>query len=497
MFHEFQFDGFMLNCIKGTVNALRHNAKKTGVPMSFALLIATTLSFAARSGSLSDPFRTDATLHHDTEGLSDPSGHDCAIPGNALTFAAAVNLALCANPQTRSAWAQAHQQAAALGIAESAWLPDISATGSESRTFGHADVNGTILPGAGNTGDAAVNLTWTLYDFGARSGRITSAHRLLDAAAATASSVVQQTVRTVVQSYYGVVAGDADLVAAKTTEDVALHSLEIARALRDGGVGTLGDVLQAQTAHGQAVLARVQAEAAAKSARGTLSVTLGISADQPFKLAPEPVPTEVPALAARMADLMAEAARQRPDLAAAQAQLDAAEADITVARAVGRPSISIGASQNFASATGIPNQNYGQVGVTVTVPIFTGYRVTYGVRQAQAALQVREANLEQVGLNVTLDVWNAYHSLDSANQQLTATAVLTKTAEENEQVALGRYKAGVGSIVDVLTAQTAAATSRELRISAELGWKVSRAQLALALGLLSSAAPLADGAALP
>lgn len=488
----------MLNCTRGTAIALEHNPRKARVPHSFGVFAATMLSFAAHAGSLSDPFRTDSQLQRDTKGLTDPLGHDCAIPARDLTFSAAVSLALCRNPQTRTAWAQAHQQAAALGISESAWLPTITATGSESRDFGQiADVNGNIESGAQNSGDAAANLTWTLYDFGARTGRITSASRLLDAAAATASRAVQQTVSTVVQSYYGAVAGDASLVAAKTTQDIAAHSLEITRALQTGGAAGLGDVLQAQTAYEEAVLAFIQAEAAAKSAQGALAVTLGVVADRPFKLAPEPVPSEVPALSARMADLMAEAARQRPDLAAAQAQRDSAEANITVAAAAGRPSISIGALHNFTSTTGVPNQNYNQVGITVTVPIFTGFNVKYSVRQARAALEVTEANLEQVGLNVTLDVWNGYYSLDSANQQLTATADLLKTAEQNEQVALGRYKDGVGSIVDVLTAQTALATARQQRITAELGWKVARAQLALALGRLSSAEPLNDSASLP
>jgi outer membrane protein len=241
----------------------------------------------------------------------------------------------------------------------------------------------------------------------------------------------------------------------------------------------------------------VQADRAAKSARGTLAVAIGSPADQPLKLDAEPVPAEVPALIGRMSDLMAEAARQRPDLAAALAQRDSAQADITVAGAAGRPSISIGAGRDFVDTTGIPNQNYSLVGVTVTVPIFTGFNVGYGVRQAQAALEAREASAEQVRLQVSLDVWNAYYALDSANQQLTATATLTKTAENNQQVALGRYQSGVGTIIDVLTAQTAAANARQLRISAELSWQVSRTQLALALGRLAGAAPLTTGAALP
>lgn len=187
---------------------------------------------------------------------------------------------------------------------------------------------------------------------------------------------------------------------------------------------------------------------------------------------------------------MAEAARQRPDLAAARAERDAAAANVTIARAAGRPSISIAAGRTTISQTGIPTQNYGQVGINITVPIFTGFAVGYGVRQAQAALESREVNVEQIRLNVTLDVWNAYYSLDSANQQLVITGTLTSTAQSNQDVAVGRYQSGVGTIIDLLTAQTAAATARQLRISAELNWEVARAQLALALGRLSGAEPL-------
>jgi outer membrane protein len=80
---------------------------------------------------------------------------------------------------------------------------------------------------------------------------------------------------------------------------------------------------------------------------------------------------------------------------------------------------------------------------------------------------------------------------------LAATATLLKTAENNQQVAVGRYQSGVGTIIDLLTAQTAAANALQLRISAELGWQVARAQLALALGRLSGAEPLTTGPALP
>ena len=69
--------------------------------------------------------------------------------------------------------------------------------------------------------------------------------------------------------------------------------------------------------------------------------------------------------------------------------------------------------------------------------------------------------------------------------------MLIKTAENNEEVALGRYKSGVGTILDVLTAESAAASARQLRINSELDWQVARAQLVLALGKLTGTDPLA------
>lgn len=438
-----------------------------------------------------DAFHTGVALQRRTQGLADPRVRNCTLPDGSLSLPIAVDLALCRNPATREAWAAAREQAALLGTAESAWLPTIVATGSETRSYGeHIDVVGNIVSNAQNSGDAALSLSWTLYDFGGRGGRIKGARELLEAAADTVRSVAQQTVFNTVQSFYSAVAADATLMATRATESTSARSVEIARALRDGGVASLADVLQAETAYDLAVLTRVQAEVAAKAAYGGLAVDIGSFADQPLRLVGDAVPKEVPALSARMADLMAQAQLQRPDLAAALAQRDAAASAVTVARSVGRPSISLQSARTFANTSGIPNQNYSQVGLYITVPIFNGFAVAYGVRQAQAALEASEANVDQARLQVSLGVWNAYYALDSANQQLRATAQLTQTADKNQQVALGRYQSGVGTIIDVLTAQSAAASARLLRISAEFGWQVARAQFALALGRLSGLDPL-------
>ena len=129
--------------------------------------------------------------------------------------------------------------------------------------------------------------------------------------------------------------------------------------------------------------------------------------------------------------------------------------------------------------------------MNVAFPLFNGFSKSYGVRQAEAGLEASEAALEQARLAVSQSVWNAYYHMNAANSGLSTTAMLIKTAENNEEVALGRYKSGVGTILDVLTAESAAASARQLRINSELDWQVARAQLVLALGKLTGTDPLA------
>jgi TolC family type I secretion outer membrane protein len=461
------------------------------------LVAAGLLSYCvAAAGPFDDPFGTRGGIAPRTAGMEDPVGRECPLPGPSLTLAAAIDLALCRNPTTRASWAGARQQAASLGIAESAWLPTVTASGSENWNDNPRTAS-TAGDGLRRSADAALSLSWTLFDFGGREARVASARHLLEAAAGSAGSVAQQTVLVTVQNFYGVVAADAGLAAARSAEQAAQRSLDVARGRRDAGVATRADVLQAETAFGQAVLSRVQADGALSAARGSLAVTLGAPADLPLHLDAAPAPTDVPMLTRKVSDLMAEAARQRPDLAAALAQRDAASADVTSARATGRPSISVGASRSYVQTPGFPSDSYNSIGVNVSWPLFNGFNTTYRVRQAEAALAAREANAEQVRLSVSLDVWNGYAGLDSAGEQLKATASLLESAIENEQVALGRYQAGVGTIVDVLTAQSALAAARQQRIFAERGWQVARAQLALALGRLTSAEPLASVGAAP
>ena len=122
--------------------------------------------------------------------------------------------------------------------------------------------------------------------------------------------------------------------------------------------------------------------------------------------------------------------------------------------------------------------------MTLTLPLFSGFETTYRVRAAEARVDTARAQRETLRQQVALDVWNNYQSLLTATYSIRTAADLLASAEQSERVALGRYKAGVGTILDVLSAQSALASARLQRIQAQLDWNVYRATLAQSVGAL-------------
>lgn len=397
------------------------------------------------------------------------------MPSTPLQAVDAVDLALCNNPQTRELWASARAQAALVGVARSAWLPDLDGRVSTSRTYAES--------GDFNQRSAALSLSWLLYDFGLRSANVESAVQLLNAAAATQDAGVQSLFLAALENYYAAQARRAVVVSSLEAERSARASFNAAEVRYQVGAGTPADRLQAQTALSQATLNRIRAEGEARNALGALANALGFAAQTPIILADLPALPEQTAFAADVARLIADAQARRPDLKAADAQVKAAEAGIEVARAQGRPSLALAAGPSWQSVRGIES-NGGNLGLTLNVPLFAGFETTYRVRSAAAQAEVRAAQRDRLKNQVALDVWRAWQNLSTATQSLATTADLVASAEQSERVALGRYKAGVGNVLDLLAAQSALASARLQRIQAALDWQIFRATLAQAMGAL-------------
>jgi outer membrane protein len=436
---------------------------------------------AARAAGPADPFDSEQ-LHAQAPGTSTYGSivAPCtAKPGSApLTLTEVVDYALCNNPQTRLAWANARAQAAAVGVAESAYLPSLSLNAERSRNS--IDDAGVAY----YQKSASLGVSYLIYDFGGRAANLESARQVMTAVAATQDAALQSVFLAAVQAYYQSYATRAAVDAAAEAERAASESLKAATARHRIGTATSADELQAQTAAAQATLTRIQAEGNARTALGILANAMGLDAQETPALVP---PTE----AAPDADfernldtLIAAAKRTRPDLMAAEAQVAAARADIDAARAAGRPSIAVSASQGYSNPALNGSARNGSIGVTLTVPLFTGFATTYRVRGAEAQLAARTAQRDQLSRQVSLDVWRSYYALTTALQSVRASGDLLASATASEGVARGRYKAGAGSILDLLSAQSALASARLQNIQALFDWRIAKAALAQAMGQL-------------
>ncbi len=456
----------------------------SGTAAIASLLLACALSVFANSNAAaaetSDPFGTGAMLPP-RPGLrmGGTAGDPCAAQplDHALNLQEVVNLALCNNPQTRVAWANSLVQAAQVGVGKSAYLPGVDLNAAANRTTGSTP--------AVNQRSVGVTFSYLLYDFGARSATLESDRQLLTAAIATQDSTVQSVFLAAVQDYYQVQAASAALDSARESERAAKESYDAAEARYNAGSATPADKLQAQTAYSQATLNRISADGNLKNAQGTLANMLGLDANRGVPLVSagtNPVPDN---FEGNVSALIKQARQRRPDLLAAEAQVKAAQASAEATRAAGRPTISLSASSNRYYYSGI-DTNSSTLGVNLNVPLFSGFSTTYRVRSAEAQVEAKNAQLEQVHLQVALDVWTAYQNLTTATQSLRTTAVLLDSAQQSAQVALGRYKAGVGSILDVLNAQSALASARQQRIQSTFNWNISRATLAQAMGNLDA-----------
>ena len=448
--------------------------------LAFAFVVS-TVAHGADVFRSADPFNTDAIAP--PRPLLSPVADSAYAPCRELPAGAiysvleVVDLALCQNPKTRESWANARSQAALVGVAQSNFLPGLDGKLGVSRT--NTDTQNI------NQSNVSLTLSWLIYDFGARSANLENARQLLSAASSTLDATVQTVFLTALQSYYNAQAARAAVSAALESEKASRESFTAAEVRYKVGTGTPADRLQAQTAWSQATLNRIKAEGTLKTTYGTLANVMGLDASQPLTLAEISEATPDASFERDIEALITEARDRRPDLKAAEAQVKAAQSNIVFTRASGLPTLSLGVGPSWVDNGNISSRS-SSIGLTLTVPIFSGFDTTYRVRSAQARAEVASAQRDNIRLQVALDVWTAYQNLTTATQTIRTTADLLASAEQSERVALGRYKAGVGNILDVLNAQSALAAARVQRIQAQLDWNVSRASLAKAVGTLDS-----------
>jgi outer membrane protein len=331
----------------------------------------------------------------------------------------------------------------------------------------------------------SVSLTYLLFDFGERSGNVGAARNALLAANYTHNATLQSVVLQIQAAYFQYIANRALLQAQSITVKEARTNLQAAEERRRVGVATIADVLQARTAASQAELAAETTEGDLQTSRGALALSLGIPANLPYDIDSAAGQLPVSTLSDSVETLIGEAVRRRPDLAAAQAEFAASRSQISVARAARLPSLTLNGTGGRTWTSSLPQggNNY-TVSLGLRIPLFAGFSRIYDQREATALADAAQARAQLLGQQVVFQVFSSYHALQTAARRVSTAQDLIASAEQSNEVALARYRSGVGSVLDLLSAQTALADARAQQVLARLEWNTSLAQLAHDAGLL-------------
>lgn len=400
-----------------------------------------------------------------------------------LSLTDIVDLALRNSPATQLSWAQAHASANAYGAAQGRWYPSLTADANVARTRSLATPGRPA--GERTQYGPALSLSYLVFDFGGRSGSIDVARQAAISADLTHNAAIENTILQAEIAAFGYMATRAQRDAQQAAVDEAKAALQAAQERHNVGLATIADVLQARTALSQSQLALESLEGSLHVARGTLAVAMGLPANAPFEV-PQIAPADsMHTVTASVDSLIEIAVRARPDLAAARAQATGAASQVRVARAALFPTLGVSATggSNASTVSTFTGRTY-TFNFGVQVPLFTGFAREYDVRAANDELIAAEARAKLTKQQVIQQVFNAYYGLRTATDRVRTAADLLASATQSETVARGRYREGVGSIVDLLIAQSALASARAQEIDARWQWRAALAQLAHDVGVL-------------
>jgi TolC family type I secretion outer membrane protein len=402
-----------------------------------------------------------------------------------------LEVALANNPATRAAWNDAKAAAAREGIAGSAELPKVTA--SAGLNYRATDDSSKDFVSKQTSFAPALTLSWLLLDFGSRDASVESARSALLAANWTQNKVIQDTVLQTSRAYYLYLSTKALLSARQKNLERAETILKAAEARHEAGVATRADILSARTAVSQAKLALQTVEGQIATTRGGLASAMGLPANLPFDI--EELPGTIPfdSIAKNVDSLIEEALDRRPDLFAAREQAKAASAQVTKAKGDGLPTLSLNAStgvtwydvnESKKNTAADRREDSFSVGLLLQYPLFTGYYDTYNVERARAEAESAKERERGLAQQIIFQVYSGYYTLVTAGEKVKTSDDLLASAQEAEEVALGRYQEGVGTIVDLLTAQTALSDARSQGVQTRWEWYTSLSQLAHDTGLL-------------
>lgn len=418
--------------------------------------------------------------------------------GEVLSVERCVEVGLKMHPSIVAAQGNVEVFNARKGQTESAYYPQVNASAGYSRFLPPTNTSlrnsssssgsvpgGTSSPSPGLSTHSFLeyttdlNATMTLFDFWRTRTQVSIAKLDIEAATSDFMNNRDQVIFNVKQAYYTLLNAKRNVEVAVDTVKQFQEHLDQAKAFYEVGTKPKFDVTNAEVDLGNARLARIKAENSLKVARVTLNNTMGVPDAPEFEIEDN---LSFVKYNMTFREAVSRAYENRPDLKSLSFQKKATEESVWVAKTGYLPVLSANADYTWAGKQF--DRGYGwSAGLLVSVPVFNGFLTKYQVSEAKANVSIATANEETLRQNVLLEVQQAFQALIDLEEGIPISELTVRQAQENVDIANGRYAAGVGNPIEVTDANTGLSNARVVLNQALANYKIARASLEKSMGV--------------
>lgn len=340
---------------------------------------------------------------------------------------------------------------------------------SEQRAslFPVVDLGGDATRSGGGGGSSSgssyrVNLgaTWEVDVWGRIRRTVEAARANAQASEADLAAATLSAQGELAADYFGLREADAEIALDQASVEGYRRTLQIAANQYNAGVAPHSDVLQAQTQldNAQADLAGDQQTRA--TYEHAIAVLVG-EAPGNFSLAPAAWNPTVPEIPPGVPSTLLQ---RRPDIAAAERRMAAANAQIGVQRAAYFPSLTLSGSYGLAGSSlgALANSSNAlwSFGLATAETLFDAGARKARVEEARAAYDQTVAQYRQTVLSALQDVEDQLIAAQVLGRQYALRLSASAAADQAEQMVLNRYRAGQVAYTEVVTAQASAYAAR-------------------------------------
>jgi NodT family efflux transporter outer membrane factor (OMF) lipoprotein len=334
----------------------------------------------------------------------------------------------------------------------------------------------------GNNYQLGIGGSWEPDLWGRLRGAVDSASASAQASAGDLASATLSAQGELAADYISLRQTDAQNALLSDTIGGYRRVLQITQNRYSAGIAAKTDVLQAQT---QLANAQVEQAGLARQ-RAQLEHAIAVltgKAPGDFSLASTTWKITVPEIPLGLPSTLLQ---RRPDIAAAERRVAAANQQIGIARAGYFPNIPLSASSGF-SASQLPqliraSSNVWSLGLALTESLFNGGATTARVNEAQAANQAAIAHYRQTVLTAFQQVEDQLAATRVLQEQQVLRLQASQAADQTEAQMLNRYKSGQVSYSDVVTTQVTALTARRALVQSQADQQTTAVALIQALG---------------